>query len=1135
MNNYQTLLYRLKNMLSPLLILLGLLFSSAITQAQAPNNDDPCAAVVLPVSGTCTYQTFTTLNSTPSTGYPAPGCAAFLGDDVWFQITVPAGGAIIINTIQGGITDGGMALYSGDCNTMALIECDDDDSENGLMPLINRTGLTPGSTVFVRFWKYNGGVGGTFGICVTTPPPPPANDACANAVPLTVNPSFICTSTATGTTISATASTGVPVPSCGATGVADDVWYRFVATNANHQVSLTGVTGTTTDMVMAVYSGTCAALTQVACSDPNILNVTGLIVGQTYYVRVWTFPSTNVGANFTICIGTPPPPPANDNCAGAIPLTVNSNLLCAVTTVGSTASALPSTGVPAPTCGATGVNDDVWYSFVAVQPFHTISLTGISGIVTDMVMTVYSGANCGALTQLQCSDPNTMSLNGLVPGQTYYVRVWTFTATVGSFANFTICVGTPPPPPANDDACNAITLNVAENGACNFQTFTNQSATGSNVPSPGCASYSGGDVWFRLTVPCSGSIIIDSRPGVMTDGGMAIYSGTCGNLTFIECDDDDSPNGLMPRISRTGLVPGSTLWVRFWEYGNDNNGTFDICASIPPPAPPASTCATAQPFCTSTNPFTVPNITDQPSLGGGGVYGCLATTPNPTFYYLQIQNSGNIDITISQTSNTGTALDVDFIVWGPFNNLGASCTGISAANIVDCSYSIANVEIANIPNAVAGQFYLFLVTNFSNSPGTITYQQTGGTGSSNCSIICNLNAGNNGPICIGGTVNLTANNVPNATYSWTGPNCFSSTLQNPTGVAVPTTPGQYTYTVTATGPNGITCTDTTIVTVNTRPNIGADTAIIRCAGTAINLTSLYNTATLTPVWTLNGVVVANPTAVTVTGIYRLIASNLAGCRDTAFANIILSTVSADVSAAEIICTQTGRITVFNVTGIPPYQYSISSNPGVFQTSNLFVAPAGTYTITTRDSLGCITTDVVTVTVSPRFTASAGADISIFSGDEAQIFGSSSEPASSILWTPATNLSSATTINTIAKPTSTTLYRLTATNSVGCVATDDVLITIIPYCVRVKNAFTPNGDGNNDLWQVYDDFGCLKNITVQVFNRYGNKVFESRDYRNNWNGTYSGKPVPDATYYAVLNFTLITGRVVTVKTDITILR
>ncbi len=1134
MNTFHSLFYNFRNLKSSFLILTALLLSF-ITQAQAPNNDDPCAAVTLTVAATCTYQTFTTLNSTPSTGYPAPGCAQFQGDDVWFQITVPAGGAIIINSIQGGITDGGMALYSGDCNTMALIECDDDDSENGLMPLINRSGLTPGSTVFVRFWKYNGGVGGTFGICVTTPPPPPANDNCANAVGLSVNPSFMCTATATGTTISASPSTGAPVPGCGAGGVGDDVWYSFVATNAVHQVSLTNVTGTTTDMVMAVYSGTCAALAQVACSDPNILSVTALTVGQTYYVRVWTFPATNVGANFTICVGTPPPPPSNDNCTAATPLTVNSNLLCTITALGSTASALPSTGIPAPSCGATGVNDDVWYSFVAVQAFHTIALTNISGIVTDMVMAVYTGANCGTLTQLQCSDPNTMSLNGLVPGQTYYVRVWTFTASAGSFANFTICVGTPPPPPANDDACNAITLNVADNGACNYQTFTNQSATGSNVPGPGCAAYSGGDVWFKLTVPCTGSIILDARPGVMTDGGMAIYRGTCDNLTLIECDDDDSPNGLMPRISRTGLVPGSTLWVRFWEFGNDNNGTFGICASVPPPPPPASSCQTAQPFCTSTTMFTVPNITGQPSLGGGGVYGCLLTTPNPTFYYLQIQNAGNIDITISQTSTTGTALDVDFIVWGPFNSLGASCTGISAANIIDCSYSLANVEIANIPNAVAGQFYLFLVTNFSNNPGTITYQQTGGTGSSNCNVICTLNASNNGPICTGGTVNLSASNVLNATYTWTGPNCFSSIIQNPTGASVPTTPGQYTYTVIATGPDGITCIDTTIVTVNPKPSIAADTSILKCAGDPINLTTLYNTTGLTPVWSLNGVAVNNPAAVTASGNYRLIVSNATGCTDTAFANIIISTVSADAIAAEIVCTQTGRITVSNVTGIPPYQYSISTNPGVFQTSNQFVVPAGTYTTTTRDSMGCITTDVVTVTVRPPFTVSAGADISIFSGDEAQIFGSASEPTNSILWSPATNLSAATTINTIAKPASTTLYTLSATNGLGCIATDDVLITIIPYCVRVKNAFTPNGDGNNDLWQVYDDYGCLKNITVIVFNRYGNKVFESRDYRNNWNGTYSGKPVPDATYYAVLNFTLITGRIVTVKTDLTIIR
>ena len=203
----------------------------------------------------------------------------------------------------------------------------------------------------------------------------------------------------------------------------------------------------------------------------------------------------------------------------------------------------------------------------------------------------------------------------------------------------------------------------------------------------------------------------------------------------------------------------------------------------------------------------------------------MFTIPNPTYYYLQIQNSGSISINISQTSTTGNPLDVDFIVWGPFNSLNASCTGLSAANIVDCSYSIAAVEVADIPAATAGQFYLFLVTNFSDQPGTITYQQTGGTGSSNCNIVCTLSAANNGPVCSGGSFNLTATAVTNATYLWSGPNCFSSTQQNPTLVTAPITPGQYVYTVTATGLNGIACTDTTIVTVLPRPSLAADTSI----------------------------------------------------------------------------------------------------------------------------------------------------------------------------------------------------------------------------------------------------------------------------------------------------------------------
>ena len=68
--------------------------------------------------------------------------------------------------------------------------------------------------------------------------------------------------------------------------------------------------------------------------------------------------------------------------------------------------------------------------------------------------------------------------------------------------------------------------------------------------------------------------------------------------------------------------------------------------------------------------------------------------------------------------------------------------------------------------------------------------------------------------------------------------------------------------------------------------------------------------------------------------------------------------------------------------------------------------------------------------------------------------------------------------------------------------------------------------------------CLLNgggVIAKVFNRYGSKVYESRDYKNNWDGTFQGKPLPDGTYYAVLEFTLFDGSKQFKKTDVTILR
>ena len=125
--------------------------------------------------------------------------------------------------------------------------------------------------------------------------------------------------------------------------------------------------------------------------------------------------------------------------------------------------------------------------------------------------------------------------------------------------------------------------NLAVNAACNFTEMDGNVMTSSGFPDPGCgggfANFSP-DAWFQITVPPSGSIIVTSGAGSITDGVMAIYSGTCVGLNLIACNDD-APASTMPEISLTGQTPGDILWVRFWDF-DELEGTFEICASEPP-------------------------------------------------------------------------------------------------------------------------------------------------------------------------------------------------------------------------------------------------------------------------------------------------------------------------------------------------------------------------------------------------------------------------------------------------------------------------------------------------------------------------------------------------------------------------
>ena len=147
-------------------------------------------------------------------------------------------------------------------------------------------------------------------------------------------------------------------------------------------------------------------------------------------------------------------------------------------------------------------------------------------------------------------------------------------------------------------------------------------------------------------------------------------------------------------------------------------------------------CNQANPFCTGTN-YSFPNSTNVANLGS---VGCLGSAPNPVWYYMEIDQNGPMTFTINQQTAAGSGIDVDFALWGPYTSLAAGCAGgtFPVGSPIDCSYSTAAQETATIPNAQIGQFYILLLTNFANQPGNISFSQTGGSGSADCSFVCGV-------------------------------------------------------------------------------------------------------------------------------------------------------------------------------------------------------------------------------------------------------------------------------------------------------------------------------------------------------------------------------------------------------------
>lgn len=344
-----------------------------------------------------------------------------------------------------------------------------------------------------------------------------------------------------------------------------------------------------------------------------------------------------------------------------------------------------------------------------------------------------------------------------------------------------------------------------------------------------------------------------------------------------------------------------------------------------------------------------------------------------------------------------------------------------------------------------------------------------------CTTTCSVTAGSNSPICEGQTLNLTSTTLTGYSYSWTGPNGFTSTSQNPS-ITNATAAASGTYNLVATL-GTVQCSSSVNVIVNPKPVVFVTPASASiCQGNNISLTASGADGYIwSPASGLSGTTISNPIAnPTTTTTYTVIGANLSGCSDTTTVTITVNPlpVITFTPANPSICA--GQSVNVTANGASTYNWSPSSGISNTTSATVVANPLNTtiYTVVGTSTAGCTNTENVTVTVN------AVPNVSINPTNPAICYGASTNlvatGASSYVWSPATGLNNTTGATVTASPSNTTIYQVIGSTPQGCADTTSVTLIVNPLPVVTV---TPNNpvicQGNSTVL----NFGGASSYTV----------------------------------------------------------
>ena len=551
-----------------------------------------------------------------------------------------------------------------------------------------------------------------------------------------------------------------------------------------------------------------------------------------------------------------------------------------------------------------------------------------------------------------------------------------------------------------------------------------------------------------------------------------------------------------------------------------------------------------------------------------GPNGWTSNVQNPTINSVTVANSGNYSLIISINGCSSLQSTANVVVTpmpaapvlssnSPFcegSDLNLTSTFAAGGTISWSGPNLFSSTLQN-PNVTAAT-----IINAGNYSATVTLN--GCTSApANINVIINQSpstpvAGSNSPVCEGGDILLTASSTAGATYNWTGPSAWSSVTQNPSILnAVPNQSGNYDVYATLNGCNSPTAAVTVVVVPVAALTFTASPDDM-CAGdvTTITLTSasiagaVYN-LTVNPGSITSGAGSGPWTAqYNTTGTFDIILGGIVG-------NCVIAPDTQSVTVHPMpIVNFTPNITPFCDSVIVNFS-NLSTEIGTVNwnfgdgTTDTALNPTHTYypgsydvTLTVTSPFGCsntLTVPAAVVVDAPpvaAFSATPTWMDSIEIKNAIIYFTNLSQNANSFIW----NFGDGTTAlfaNGNHQYTDTGSYSVTlyAMNIQGCIDS----VTVGPWVVMpdilyfIPNAFTPNDDGENDVFKIYGS--GIKGAELIVFDRLGEKVFGSKDLATGWDGTFQGLKLNTGVFVYFAQLTLNNGVHLLLKGDVSLLR